>query len=441
MQNISYQSDHNNSNRTDERLTLQDIINYLDKLQQIRQQQQQQIFNIIKEDDYKLLNYGKQRNLSNLSPNLKKLFIGLEDTVVRCGITTRNLDPTNMTFFMSLLYCLDTDMILLAEDVRERCVSDLKSSLAYNMKHYKLFEAFKYNDLKWKKKTIIDDIASNNISKLVILYILDSFNINLLVLDVENDCIIMCYSDQIFDPYKNTIIVTLYDNVYEPIYILNGESKMWKYSNPEYRKLLENIMSNPNAVEVVDFSIKNKIPKTFVMPSESNIQSLNKYFVNLENGFTIINNKYYLAVPLESQIQIPTPTQITLSTPHVENVITSSSSTTFVGDTITSTDIRSVPETLLVENSEDKLVHISETRELCNENTSSSEINITKEYSIIELKRMKLVELLEVAFRLGIVQTLKNGKYKTKNQLLIEISDYYERIKMSMSCKSVSMNL
>lgn len=435
------------------RITILDIIDYVENLH--KNQQEQEIANVIREEKYQLLFYSKSRSLKNAPDNLKQLFLNLEDTIVRDGIITRNPEKMNMTFFMSLLYCLDPEYSCLPEDNREKQASDLKSSLAYTMKHSKLFEIFKYNELKWKKKMIIDDIACNHISKLVIKFIVDYFNINLFILDIENDNIITCYNDQEFDVYKNTIILSLFENVYEPVYDSSSDFKFWKYSK-NYATLINNIFTHPGINDVIDFNIKNKVSKRFI-PLE--MEELKPY--------SVLNSphqgKYHLCVQQESGLRVSKSNKDNsnnLINEENNNLINDkdnlsndknnnlgnerTDSTCNTTNNASNTSQNQYDEILCSETESNVISNIESDTEtdfspksgiiIIKSEEDKEKLQDSKSYTIAELNKMKLDGLLKVAKSMNIVPTIKNGKYKTKHQLLIEINDRYKTNAPSKFC-------
>lgn len=393
-------------NQMGARINLQTIINYVENMFKI--QQQQQIIEDVKVEEYKLLYLGKSRSLTNLPNNLKLIFNNLEESTSRCGITTKKVERCNPTFFKCLLYCLDPEYISLSEDTKNKQTTELKSHLAYNIKHSKLFDLFKYQELKWKRKIIIDDIATNNITMLIIKYIIDYFNINMFIIDVPNDILTVCYSDASFDVYKNTIIMSLCEDVYEPVYNLGNS--FWKYSDENYRRLLENITKNINFIDVIDFNPKTKQPKTFVIEETLNLTSYLTHNVQ--------NNKYHLCIE---------NIQITKST---TNKIKSNQIASDFQDGNTNSQ-NQYDEILCSEVQEVKIININQDYDTETEFCPGQGIMIIKENNdeptINDLKKMKLDELIKVAENINIISTIKNGKYKTKNQLIIEINDYYRR--------------
>mgnify|MGYP001001340308 CR=1 FL=1 len=475
----------NNSGNSGKRLTIDMIINYIATMRQT-QEKLQHIENIVRQEDYKLLYFGKSKDLTNLPNNLGKIFEGISTSTVRTGIITKPLSPdqTNFTFFMSLLFCIDPNFSNAPIDAREKQASELKSNLIYNMKHSKLFESFKYKELKWKKKTIIDDITCGNTdSKLVARYVTDYFNINLFIIDINNDSIIACYPEELFDPFKNTIIMSLFDCVYEPVYDITT-SRIWKYTCNNYKTLLDNIKNDANklSVNIMDFNPKNKEQKNFIM-QPTPIDILKKYSANLPLG-----TKYFLCIQdknkSETTIQTTTETTttetitettttqletITEQTPIINNynrnqyeeILCSETNIEFcvnnlnsdMSDSDISTSKKNLPfikhdfenncsndNINSANNTNDNNTnHITTNDNTTNDNNNNVNVNIDnnqtynldigkfKMLTIGALKKMKLNELLKEVERINIVPVSKNGKYKTKSELLIEINDYYKR--------------
>jgi len=389
----------NNINNNTKTLTIQDIIDYVDNMKKIRINQE--IENIVKEDEYKPLVHGKMRALNNLPKKIKKYFENISEKTLRLGITSKMPEQQNITFFVCLLYCLDSDYSKMSEDSKEKEASELKSHLAYNMKHSKIFESFKYNDFKWKRKDIIDDIATNNITKLTIRYVIDYFNINLFILDTNNDTIIACYPDNHFDIYKNTIIMSLYNYIYEPIFTNDRDQGLWKYSDTTYKIFINNLTNNISNVEVIDFNPKNKVAKSFMFASK-NKEQLKKY-LNLQH----FNNKYYLCLhemhKNNKQSIKNSNNEILCNTHHPEQC-----------NCVNNANVNKNTDQEINDNNENNIVDTS---------ISKMEIN--------DLKKMKIEDLSKFASSINIATTLKNGKNKTKTQLIIDVCDYYKTIKSS----------
>jgi hypothetical protein len=455
------------------RITLQSIINYVDEMQKM-QVRLQEIETAVRGEGFQLLYFGRSKNLTDLPDNLKLLMAGISKDIVRTGIITKTPDPsqTNLTFFMSLLFCLDIEYLDLSLDAIDKEVSELKSNLTYNMKNskpFELFKLFKYNELKWKKKTIIDDIVCNRVkNKQVIKYIMDYFNINLLILDINEDALITCYPEETYDPFKNTIVMTLFDEVYEPVCNIH-KSRLWKYKDNDYKILLQNMTNNKHILSVVDFSIKNREEKEFAVQSTP-MSTLMSYL----NNSAALGVKYHLAVSGSSIVtelgnksnkcaRLPnnattTATTATTTTATITTAISVAEQSCEQASQSSQSQIQSnhygeiICESTLDDNTSENtnadadadadadtnrdvdadididrpILIKQESKNECSDDDADDEYINDTTITVSTLKKMKLSDLMKEAERVNVVPTLKNGKYKTKNQLIIEINDYYK---------------
>jgi len=181
--------------------------------------------------------FTTQKNIYTYSTswpdNFKQLFT---DKFYRYGVTLYDTDNNNISFWSSIITLLYNEFIISYTEDETTIINDFRFQLLekYNPKKLSSFiKKLDKNDFRERFKLDPD----NN----VLQYIVDILDINLLIFDFKENTIKSVYSDDIMNPWKQIILLTKYDNLWEPIMLVNlkGETqRLFDYNNPIIKKIL-----------------------------------------------------------------------------------------------------------------------------------------------------------------------------------------------------------
>jgi len=181
--------------------------------------------------------FTSQKNIftysSSWSEKFKELF---SDKFYRYGVTIYDSENNNISFWTSIITLLYNEFIISVVDDENTIVNDFKLQLLYKYKSTKLSSFIKKldkNDFRERFKIIPD----NN----VLQYIVDILDINLLIFDFKIDGVSSVYKGDKMNPWKQTLLLSKYDNLWEPIMLINSKGdtfRLFDYNNVIIKKIL-----------------------------------------------------------------------------------------------------------------------------------------------------------------------------------------------------------
>jgi hypothetical protein len=234
--------------------------------------------------------FTTQKNLYNYSYNFPQKFKDIfSDNYFRFGVTVYDNNNNNISFWSALLNLIDIDkkFIIPFENDELSIINNFKNDLVnkYSRKNISNFlKKYEKNDFKERIKLIPDFI--------IIQYIVDIININIFIFDFKNENINVLYNDQCMNPMKSSILLSKYDDFWEPI-LLNKKDetqKIFKFIDPIIKKLL-------NLDIKIEYLNENIINKKFTFTTINdiieleinNIKELNFFEKSLNNQDKKIN--------------------------------------------------------------------------------------------------------------------------------------------------------
>jgi hypothetical protein len=222
--------------------------------------------------------FTTQKNIYNYSitwtDEFKNLFT---DKFYRYGVTINDSENNNISFWSSIVTLLYDEFIISYTDDEITIINNFKSQILDKYDLKKLSSNIKKldkNDFRERFKLCSD---SN-----VLQYIVDILNINLLIFDFKDNTIKTVYPDEIMNPWKSILLLSKYDNLWEPIMLNNskGETqRLFDYNNIIIKKILytSNLIKYFNEDKI--FNISNEI--NFIIENENskinNVEISNKY--------------------------------------------------------------------------------------------------------------------------------------------------------------------
>lgn len=165
-----------------------------------------------------LLRYSEffTKNIKNFLP--MKFF--------RYGVLQYDNDQNNISIYSSLLHLLNDKFVLKNNHEKIIYINKIKDQIRHylkkNYKHFKLKNKF---DKEYSRNLI----KSNEINALTLELLTFCFNINIIIFDFKEDKINTVYKGDFFNPWKVTLLLSNYDNIWEPIYT-DGE-RLFDYNN------------------------------------------------------------------------------------------------------------------------------------------------------------------------------------------------------------------
>ena len=214
--------------------------------------------------------FTTQKNIYTYSSSWPEKFKQIfTDKFYRYGVTIYDSDNNNISFWSSLITLLFNEFIISYTDDEISIINNFKFQILEKYKVSKLSNFIKKldkNDFRERFKLIPD----NN----VLQYIVDILDINLLIFDFKENVISSVYSGDIMNPWKQILLLSKHNELWEPIMLLNSKGeiqRLFDYNNIIIKKLLY----------TKDLIIYNSSDKIFNITSEINdIIAIEDYKIN-----------------------------------------------------------------------------------------------------------------------------------------------------------------
>lgn len=131
--------------------------------------------------------------------------------------------PSKFSFYHSILNIVDNEFILKGSIHKEKIMDQYRNELVYNLDDMYKKNSDIYKKRRFKKSTIKDNLLNSKVFlPCTITYILDFYNICLLIIDTET-YLFSLGND--FSKDKDFIIMIRKNNYYQPILNINGNNK------------------------------------------------------------------------------------------------------------------------------------------------------------------------------------------------------------------------
>lgn len=183
------------------------------------------------------LPYGDSKNIGDLPQNLKTIFDPFIKDIRRYGVKSAYKNG-NCSLLFSILYCIDDNFKTLLDSDKEIYITKLKDKLFYDITNKKLFYEYNYKDLSWKIDDLKESVDKLKNNKMLLRYLADYFNINIFLLNITEDKIYSVYSDKNCNIFKVNIILSFYNDIFEPLEYIITKSCRWLYDTEPLKKLI-----------------------------------------------------------------------------------------------------------------------------------------------------------------------------------------------------------
>ena len=181
--------------------------------------------------------FTTQKNIYTYSTTwpdkFKQLFT---DKFYRYGVSVNDSENNNISFWASIITLLYDEFIISYTEEETTIINNFKSQIIDKYSHKKLSNYIKKldkNDFRERFRLCPD----NNILQ----YVADILDINLLIFDFKDQTIKSVYPEEIMNPWKQILLLSKYDNLWEPIMLNNskGETqRLFDYNNQIIKKIL-----------------------------------------------------------------------------------------------------------------------------------------------------------------------------------------------------------
>ena len=187
----------------------------------------------------------------------------------RYGITIYDDKNNNISFISSILTLLDTNFVIPYENNELIQIKNFKNDLIDKYKKKNLSKCLKIYD-----KFFFKDKLNKTVDSITIQYITDILLINIFIFDFKNNNINIVYPSNKLNIEYNFILVSKYDDYYEPIILTDNLQKIFNKQDNIIIKLLE----LSNTIKYLDEDILDK--KFIINNINIDINNLNKTKLN-----------------------------------------------------------------------------------------------------------------------------------------------------------------
>jgi len=181
--------------------------------------------------------FTTQKNIYTYSTTWPEKFKQLfTDKFYRYGVTVHDNENNNISFWSSIITLLYNEFIISYTEEETTIINDFKSQILDKYNHKSLS-----NYIKKLDKNDFRERFRLNPDGNVLQYIVDILNINLLIFDFKDGLINVVYPEEMMNPWKQILVLSKYDNLWEPIMMNNSKGdtqRLFDYNNPIIKKIL-----------------------------------------------------------------------------------------------------------------------------------------------------------------------------------------------------------
>ena len=237
----------------------------------------------------KVNTFTTQKNIYTYSTdwpdNFKQLFT---DKFYRYGVSIYDNENNNISFWSSIITLLYNEFVISYTDDEFSIINNFKAQIIdkYNQKNLSNFiKKLDKNDFRERFRLDPDND--------VLQYIVDTLNINLLIFDFNEKTIKSVYPDDIMNPWKQILLLSKYNNLWEPIMLNNPKGdaqRLFDYNNIIIKKILytSNLITYNipdktfNIINDINYVIENENSKinNVTISDKYDLKKLNKMKLN-----------------------------------------------------------------------------------------------------------------------------------------------------------------
>lgn len=220
--------------------------------------------------------FSNKLNITQNSNKFQKFKKFFTNSFFRYGIQIHDKNNNNISFWTSLLFCLDKDYLSKSEEQINNNINSIKKRIINSYKN------------KLYKKNDITQIISDTSNSLFLDLITDFFKLNVIIFDFENENISIAYYGDYFNQWRMTIYLANYKDFWEPI--IENNKKFFNITddcdNILKKILLENI--NYYNLNIKSFTINDNFD--YILKNENLNTDIDIDFVENNVNETFISS-------------------------------------------------------------------------------------------------------------------------------------------------------
>jgi hypothetical protein len=238
----------------------------------------------------KFINKKHLITYSNLFP--EKFTETLQNKFYRYGVlqTCKN---ENISFYSSIITLLNKTFITFSEIEEIACINTFKNDMSNKIQEHEFSEEIKnyINKNKIDKKNIV-----NKIDILLIQCVCEVLDNNLIIFDFKNMNVHAVYPDSCLNPFKSTLLLANWNDVFEPIIYDVNSKRIFTYNDIYIKKFYStfvfeyyqgNVISKDyqlrdNLKEIVNEIIVDTVSEELSEESVSESNEKNSTFIKTE---------------------------------------------------------------------------------------------------------------------------------------------------------------
>jgi len=180
------------------------------------------------------IDFPIKKNIMRYSNYFENSFSNiLSDDFYMYGIQVYDNSQNNISLWSSILYLVENKFLLMDKDQQISFVSLIKKQfIEFIKKNYKNF----INKMKFSRNFSMDILIKNEYNPILLELISFCLDLNIIILNFETYKINIVNSQDIFNPWKSTIILGKNKEFWQPI--CNKNSKIFNYSNTNLKNIL-----------------------------------------------------------------------------------------------------------------------------------------------------------------------------------------------------------
>merc|ERR1711871_1491099 len=225
----------------------------------------------------------KENIIVNTNDFPKKIRRFFNKNFFRYGILTYDDNHNNISFYSSLLSCLDSNFLTINTRNKISYVNFFKKKIKDDFINKKLFKKFNYSSSNISEKILLNEISSK-ISLIVIQAIVDYLEINIILFNFDDLKRYTIHSGEVFNMYYPTLLFGYSNGYYEPIF--NSKKKIFTNNDKVIKKIFknniykmsntdENLVTNKDIYHMINDIIKDGKNNTNNTNNINNINNTN----------------------------------------------------------------------------------------------------------------------------------------------------------------------
>jgi len=247
------------------------------------------IIKYLSKNNNEKINFSNKKHILTYCDKFPDKFSNLlQSKFYKYGVTIFNKNNVNISFYTSLLTLLNNKFLTFTLDEEIEYLKNFKIKIKENIDSHVFSNYFEdwLASNKISKKDIIDNITY------CIQLLSEILNINILIFDFKNKNVRITYPDELCNPWKPIIILSNYEELWEPI--MFDSKRTFSYNDINIKKIL-----NEGEIEYYESNIINKKYilneniKTFIDDIQIKLNQpldSSETFIKIENNNEEINN-------------------------------------------------------------------------------------------------------------------------------------------------------